>query len=229
MLERPGESVQHASDRLPVLKEIEPLHLAVTGAASAGAQAAPASAPAGEPEGIELEAPQEDEAPAEAPQTAPAQARCPRCGEAVGAEAVVCVSCGADTRTGEDYAPSEEEEEGGGGLLTKLALTVGPYLPGLFHLPTLLVSLAVLLPGLGLVYYGLWAMREGEPQGSVAFFGLSLVFYGHAVVWLCTGALQLIHDAFLDMDGHWDMAILLLLVLYGASVGAAMMMAPKPA
>lgn len=159
--------------------------------------------------------------------------RCSQCEAELEDDAVICVRCGADQRSGEqllsEVGETVEDREADEAGLSGPALWMRyiPALwPGLFRPGVLVVSLitlifAFLAMGLGL-FIGIVFMLVME---GMVITGFGVVLYAQVMAWWLVGELSLLPDAMVDFDGlRWNvlfvmcglpLVIILLCMKYG--------------
>ena len=145
---------------------------------------------------------------------------CPECGAIYDAEAVLCVRCGVDLKTGrrhrqtvhssENDPPAEPPEPtpGAGAYLWQF---IRDYFPGFFRPMLLLVSLLVGALGMVILAMGIGITALfGTVFTGVAICGVGFVLYLQGVAWIQGGDYSLLPDQMTDFDSNdWMIFILL--------------------
>ena len=152
--------------------------------------------------------------------------RCPSCGAGLGPDAVLCVECGFDLKTGKQaHAPAEDdtagvERERGAAPLRRSLQFVGEWLPGLFVPRVLVLSVLAVAAGFAVVWLGLLLLSLGTLIGASLVGGIGVIFYGQGCAWLISGDLSLLPQALSDFDGaRWALFLGLLLTPFAIVVG----------
>ena len=137
---------------------------------------------------------------------------CPKCGHDCAAEAVLCVRCGTDLRTGRRLRTEvEARSERPLAELCRLAgEIVRGYLPGLLR-PGLLIFLALTAAtGLALLGAALLMGIFGLILLAFPVGGMGLLFYLQALAWLIGGDWALLPEHLAGFgEGHWLLFLLL--------------------
>lgn len=143
--------------------------------------------------------------------------KCPHCGVSYEAEAVLCVRCGVDLRTGRHYEQKvelAEEDEPRISPPVWVWLFVREALPGLFRPGVLLLSIAVGALGLVFLAFGvLMSIAFMVVIAGMMIGGLGLVLYAQAAAWLVDGELNLLPDELTDFNSVQWLIFMILVAL----------------
>jgi hypothetical protein len=147
------------------------------------------------------------------------QQQCPSCKAVWPGDAVMCVQCGTDLRTGGAYVPPAgdppdvEEPTERPGLLMRAILWLGELAPGLFRV-TIVLAVLVLIAGagfLGMVALSLFGM--GVLFGAIAVGAMAMTAYAQAMALLLAGEFRVLSSAMVDFTSQqWTLFLLLVLV-----------------
>lgn len=152
---------------------------------------------------------------------------CWKCGSVYGPETVICVKCGLNLETGEEFETHAEDEEpeaaesppAASGVYSSLA----DWVPGLFRPGVILGSLFVAALGVAVMGYALVLLGMGVLFAAVGVGAGGLLLCAHAVVWILVGRVALLHDALVDLQGGQWMVFVVLTIL-PVVVGLAVLM-----
>jgi hypothetical protein len=153
--------------------------------------------------------------------------RCPVCETDYAPGVLVCMDCGVNLVTGQQYAMSvehaqrrarewQEEDERSRpqpGRSMRTAMFVAEYFPGLFRPLVLVSAIALAVVGLGIAVFGL-VMLMGFLlilEGGMAIT-LGSLAYGQAIALILMGEFEGLVGAMVDFDGiHWAIWFMLLM------------------
>ena len=150
---------------------------------------------------------------------------CPSCGQATAADAVICVNCGLNLKTGRWVladAEGEGEDATAGrapALPWRVARLVLESLPGLFRPVVLIAALLAAGVGGGLLALGLRFLHMGMALSGCLLAAGGVVVHAHGVAWLVDGGLSFLPDALTEFEGaSWGVFLVLLVVPLAALV-----------
>ena len=139
--------------------------------------------------------------------------KCPNCGSDVEDDAVICVRCGVNMRTGfkaDQHSVIADEME-----ITfrdRLVGWIWEYCPGLFR-PVALIA-AIVMTAIGWAGIGLaLALLFSFPGLFAPFFigAAGFLFYAQGIAFFMVGEVWLLHDALVEFRGHqWTVFFALL-------------------
>ena len=150
---------------------------------------------------------------------------CPSCGQATAPDAVICVNCGLNLKTGR-WVLADTEGEGKGAtaggarpLPCRAARLVAESLPGLFRPLVLIAALLAAGVGGGLLALGLRFLHMGMALSGCLLGAGGVVVHAQGMAWLVDGGLSFLPDALTDFEGaSWGVFVVLVLVPLAALV-----------
>ena len=130
--------------------------------------------------------------------------RCPKCGARCQEDAVLCVRCGVNLRTGlPARAHSNLADEEGLTTGVRLMQWLGEWAPAVLRPWVLIASILVSLVGLAAMGLGLMLFIQwGVWISGIAIAAAGLIVYAHGPAWFLVGEICLIHDALMDLEGR---------------------------
>jgi len=144
---------------------------------------------------------------------------CPRCQCDRGADAVLCIDCGIDLRTGRPIPTAHGDDAEPPRRVARAkeappppawALAIGAWLPGLLRLSTALAGILVSLLAAGVAALALFIFSLGAPFAAVTIGAAGLILHAQGVARLLSGRLGLLHDVLTEIDGRrWGLFLLL--------------------
>jgi len=144
----------------------------------------------------------------------------------VPADAVICISCGFNLRTGApvqtttDEVEEEAEEEIVPTRGHRVLMFMGNWMPGLLRPVVLFLSVISAAVGLGLVALAAFLFSMGTILSAFLVGAAGVVVYGQALALLLGGDICFITNALVDFEGgQWPLFLILLLAPFVALFG----------
>jgi len=156
---------------------------------------------------------------------------CPSCRKPVTPDAVICLNCGFNLKTGEvlhtatSTAEPETDEAEQEAPLTgreRMFEILGQWVPGLFR-PKVVVS-ALIVAAIGLAVMGLGAtlFTSGMVLAPLLVAVGGAIIFAQGIVWFFDGEICLLHDALTNLEGNQLFVLTLCLAAPVITLFAAM-------
>ncbi|MFP4057514.1 MAG: hypothetical protein ACLF0G_11660 [Candidatus Brocadiia bacterium] len=127
-------------------------------------------------------------------------ARCPGCGAPLARGGAPCVRCGSEVGRSPGAEPPEEDEEREG-LALRVLLFVGELVPGLFRPGLVVLSLVLVVVGLGVLGFAAFLFSLGLLFSPMAVGAVGLLAYAQGVAVLLNGQACLLSEALAELVG----------------------------
>jgi hypothetical protein len=148
---------------------------------------------------------------------------CWKCGSIYGPETVVCVKCGLNLETGEEFETHSENDEPEPPAAFGVCSFLADWVPGLLRPGVVLGALFVAVLGVAVMGYALVLLGMGALIVAVAVGAGGLLLCAHAVAWILVGRFALLNDALVDLQGNQWM-VFVVFTLLPVVVGIAVIM-----
>jgi hypothetical protein len=148
---------------------------------------------------------------------------CWKCGSVYDPETVICVKCGLNLETGEQFETHAEDDEPEPPAAPGFYSFLDDWAPGLVRPGIILGSLFMTGLGVAVMGYALVILGMGGLIAAVAIGAAGLVLCAHAVAWILVGRFALLNDALVDLRGNQWM-VFSVLTLLPVVVGMALLL-----
>jgi hypothetical protein len=145
------------------------------------------------------------------------------------ADAVVCIRCGTNLKTGMPMQPvAEMDVEGELTAGERVLMWFGDWFPGLLRPLILLAALVTAVAGFFVIGLSLFILSLGGAISAFAIGAAGLVLWAQAVGWVMFGEWALLSEILAEFDGRrWTVFIVIVMLPITAAFAAANLLTEK--
>lgn len=149
--------------------------------------------------------------------------KCPECGAYCESDAVICVRCGINLKTGMKMAPvSTFDIEGELTSGERALVWLHDWVPGLLRPLVLIISIVTGAAGLGIMALSLFLLGLGAAISAFTVGAVGLIVWAQGIGWIMNGEFWLLTDILVEFDGkRWTVFFVLVIMPLVVAFGLA--------